>query len=187
MKIAGQYKVAAPIERVWEALNDPDILRQAIPGAQSVEKIGENKFKAVVKAKIGPISARFNGEVVISESNPPHGYKLTGSGQGGVAGFAKGEAVVTLTEENGKTLLAYEADAAVGGKLAQIGQRLIQGVAAQLAAQFFGSFGRLLGAEGQMDTALIDDTVIISPRLYRVFLYAAGIALALFTLWTLIN
>ena len=112
-------------EEVWAALNDPEVLQKSIPGAESVNKIADDEFEAAAKAKVGPVSARFKGKVKLTDIDPPNGYTISGEGNGGAAGFAKGSARVTLTEAEGGTLLAYTVNAQVGGKLAQIGQRFI--------------------------------------------------------------
>ncbi|MDC3084328.1 carbon monoxide dehydrogenase subunit G, partial [Gammaproteobacteria bacterium] len=126
--------------QVWDALNDPGVLKETIPGAQSVDQSSDDEFKAVVEIKIGPVKAKFTGKINLSDVNPPNGYKIIGQGQGGAAGFAKGSAVVTLTELDPETTkLVYEVDAQVGGKLAQVGQRLIQSASKSLADQFFNN------------------------------------------------
>jgi carbon monoxide dehydrogenase subunit G len=145
MEMSGEYKIPAPREDVWAALNDPEILRQAIPGAESVEKIADDEFEAIAKAKVGPVSARFKGKVKLTDIDPPNGYTISGEGNGGAAGFAKGSARVTLTETDGGTLLAYTVSAQVGGKLAQIGQRFIDSTAARMSEEFFGNFSKLTG------------------------------------------
>lgn len=140
MEMKGEQKIAAPRTKVWEALNDPEVLRQCIPGCQSLEKDGDN-MKAVVEIKIGPIGARFNGAVTISDANPPESYTISGEGQGGTVGNAKGGAKVRLAEVDGGTLLSYEVDAQVGGRLAQLGGPIIDATAKQLAGKFFAKFG----------------------------------------------
>jgi uncharacterized protein len=146
MEIKGEYKIAAPRDKVFAALNDQDILQACIPGCESLEKLSDTEMTAKVRLRIGPVSAAFSGKVTLSDIDPPNGYKITGEGQGGVAGFAKGGAVVRLTEEGNDTLLAYEVDAQVGGKIAQVGARLIAGTAKKLADQFFGKFAESVGA-----------------------------------------
>jgi uncharacterized protein len=145
MEMSGEYKIPAPREEVWAALNDPEILRKAIPGAESVEKTAEDEFAAVAKAKVGPVSARFKGKVKLTDIDPPNGYTISGEGSGGAAGFAKGSAKVRLTEAEGGTLLSYTVSAQVGGKLAQIGQRFIDSTAARMSEDFFNNFSKLTG------------------------------------------
>ena len=140
MEMSGEYRIPASRETVWEALNDPDVLRACIPGCQELEQTSETGFAATVKAKVGPVSATFKGEVELDDIDPPAGYRIQGEGKGGVAGFAKGGANVRLAEDGGETVLTYDADAKVGGKLAQIGSRLIAGTARKMADQFFGNF-----------------------------------------------
>ena len=140
MKLNGENIIQASRMQVWEALNDPTVLKETIPGAQSVEQSSDDEFKAAVEIKIGPVKAKFTGKINLSDVNPPNGYKIVGQGQGGAAGFAKGSAVVSLTELDPETtMLNYEVDAQVGGKLAQVGQRLIQSASKSLADQFFNN------------------------------------------------
>ena len=140
MEIKGAYKIAAAREQVWTALNDPEVLKKCLPGCEKLEREGDNAFTATIKVKVGPVSARFSGAVKLEGLDPPNGYHLVGEGKGGVAGFAKGGAKVTLREDGAATVLAYDADAKVGGKLAQIGSRLILGTARKLADGFFKKF-----------------------------------------------
>jgi carbon monoxide dehydrogenase subunit G len=153
MDMTGEYKIAAPRERVWAALNDPDVLRQAIPGCEELNKISDTELEAAAKAKIGPVSARFKGKVVLSELNPPESYVLTGEGSGGAAGFAKGAAKVTLVPDGEATLLRYEVKATIGGKLAQLGQRLVDGAAKKMADDFFDKFADLAGGKISLPAA----------------------------------
>ena len=146
MEIKGEYRIAAPREKVFAALNDPDILQACIPGCETLEKLSDTEMTAKVRLRIGPVSAAFGGKVTLSDIDPPNGYRISGEGQGGVAGFAKGGAVVKLTQDGGDTVLAYDVDAQVGGKIAQVGARLIQGTAKKLADQFFGKFAESVGA-----------------------------------------
>lgn len=141
MQITGEQRIAASREKVWQALNDPEVLRRSIPGCESLAKQGDG-FAAVVAIRIGPIGARFNGSVTIENSDPPQGYTLVGQGQGGMAGSARGSARVGLAEQAGATLLSYTVDAEVGGRLAQLGGPVIDATAKRLAAQFFASFER---------------------------------------------
>src|SRR4029077_1676800 len=140
MTMTGAATLPAERAKVWAALNDPEVLKACIPGCESLEKTSDTEMTAKVKLRIGPVSAAFSGKVTLSDIDPPNGYKISGEGQGGVAGFAKGGAVVKLAEEGAATVLTYEVDAQVGGKIAQVGARLITGTAKKLADQFFGKF-----------------------------------------------
>ncbi len=144
MQMSGEERIAAPRQLVWESLNDPEILRQCIPGCESVTKTSDTTFEAAVTAKIGPVKARFKGKVALSDLDPPNGYTISGEGQGGVAGFGKGSAKVTLTDEGKDTLLKYSVDAQIGGKLAQIGSRLVDAAAGGMAAEFFAKFNAVV-------------------------------------------
>jgi uncharacterized protein len=140
MIIEGEEKIEAPVQKVWEALNDPEILRECIPGCESLDKKSDTEMAAVVSLKIGPIKARFNGEVQLVNLNPPHSYTIQGEGKGGIAGFAKGGADVSLKEDGDVTILSYAAKADVGGKMAQLGSRLITSTSKKLAGEFFSNF-----------------------------------------------
>jgi carbon monoxide dehydrogenase subunit G len=148
MEIKGEYKIAAPRDKVFAALNDPAVLQACIPGCESLEKTSDTEMKAKVRMRVGPVSASFTGRVTLSDIDPPNGYRISGEGQGGPAGFAKGGAVVRLGEEGSDTVLTYSADAQVGGKIAQVGARLIEGTARKLADEFFGKFAALVGGGG---------------------------------------
>lgn len=149
MDMSGEYRIPAPRRVVWEALNDPAVLKQAINGCESLERTGENEFTASVVAKVGPVKAKFGGTVTLSDLDPPNGYRITGEGAGGAAGYAKGGAQVQLADDGDGTLLRYQAHADVGGKLAQIGSRLIQGTARKMADEFFSSFSQIVTAQAQ--------------------------------------
>lgn len=146
MDMTGERRIAAPRQAVWDALNDPTVLKASIPGCESLEKTSDTQMKATASIKIGPISARFTGNVELTDIDPPNGYNIGGEGQGGVAGFAKGGAKVALTDEGTDTLLKYEVHAQVGGKLAQLGARLIDATAKQMADAFFTRFSALVTA-----------------------------------------
>ena len=150
MHMTGEQRIAASRQRVWEALNDPAVLKACIPGCQSLAKETADRLKATVEVKIGPIGARFEGAVAFSDLDPPNGYTLTGEGQGGIAGFAKGGAKVRLADDNGGTLLTYEVDAQVGGRLAQLGGPIIDATAKQLAAKFFKQLGEAVGSPAEV-------------------------------------
>jgi carbon monoxide dehydrogenase subunit G len=146
MDMTGERRIAAPRARVWDALNDPAVLKAAIPGCESLEKISDNELKATAAVKIGPISARFTGKVKLLDLDPPSSYRIEGEGQGGVAGFAKGGAVVRLADDGADTLLSYDVKAQVGGKIAQLGARLIDATAKQMADAFFNNFSAAVTA-----------------------------------------
>ena len=145
MEITGEYLVPAPQQRVWEALNDPQVLKASIAGCQALEKVSDTEFNAIVTTKVGPVSATFRGNVNLSELDAPNGYTLTGRGQGGAAGFAKMSSRVALQPQGEQTLLRYTAQAEIGGKLASVGSRLVQSVAKKNADDFFAAFTRQLG------------------------------------------
>ncbi|MFQ5936480.1 MAG: carbon monoxide dehydrogenase subunit G [Acidiferrobacterales bacterium] len=147
MDITGEFRIPASRQRVWNALNDPDALRASIPGCQSIEKLSDTQFAAKMLSKVGPVKAKFNTKLTLSKLNPPESYTLTGEGQGGVAGFAKGGADVTLSEDGTQTVLHYSARVQVGGKLAQVGSRLLDGTARKLADEFFTNLVAHLGGK----------------------------------------
>ena len=149
MDITGEYRIPASREKVWAALNDPETLRASIPGCESLERVSDEGFAATVVAKVGPVRAKFKGQVTLSDLNPPEGYKISGEGKGGAAGFAKGGADVKLVAESGEmTVLSYTARADVGGKLAQLGSRLVDATAKKMADEFFENFrAQLTGPE----------------------------------------
>ena len=146
MEMTGEFRIAAPQRTVWDALNDPNILKQCIAGCEEMQKTSPTEFTARVQARVGPVSARFNGKVTLTDLDPPNGYKISGEGQGGVAGFAKGSADVRLAPDGDATTLTYKVNAQVGGKLAQIGSRLIDSTAHKYADDFFAKFAAIVGA-----------------------------------------
>jgi hypothetical protein len=149
MELSEEIRINAPRDRVYAALNDPEILRQCIPGCEELVKHSDTDLEAKVALKVGPVKARFSGRVTLDPSNAPESFSLSGEGKGGPAGFAKGSANVTLTGDGDATILAYTARAEIGGKLAQLGSRLIQGTAKKLSAQFFSKFKEVVeAAEG---------------------------------------
>jgi uncharacterized protein len=145
MTMTGEVELAAPQDVVWAKLNDPEVLKACIPGCESLEKVSDTAFEAMAKLKIGPVSAKFSGRVELSEIDAPHGYTISGEGQGGIAGFAKGGAKVRLRPAGTGTIMSYDVEAHVGGKIAQLGARLIDGVAKRLADQFFERFAEQVG------------------------------------------
>lgn len=142
MEIKGNSLIDADIDTVWKALNEPEILKTSIPGCESLEAVGDNQFKATVSTRIGPIKARFSGEVELQDLNPPQGYTIVGSGSAGSMGAAKGNAKVALSPDGTGTRLDYIVDANLSGKIAQLGGRLIQSTAGVLAGQFFDNFSK---------------------------------------------
>jgi carbon monoxide dehydrogenase subunit G len=147
MDMNGSQIINAPIDAVWQGLNDAEILRQCIPGCEALEKTSDTEMTATVVLKVGPVKARFEGAVELSNLNPPHSYTISGEGKGGMVGFAKGGADVSLAEQpDGTTLLTYSVKADVGGKIAQLGARLIDSTAKKLAEQFFSTFTEKVNA-----------------------------------------
>lgn len=147
MEIKGSYHLPCEPQRAWEALNDPELLQSCLKGCERLEKTADDRFEGTVQAKVGPVNARFSGSLTQTEVNAPHSCTMVFEGQGGVAGFAKGSADVKLDEADGGTQLSYVADAKIGGKLAQMGARLVEGTARSMAEDFFGKFSAALGAE----------------------------------------
>ena len=180
MNFAGQYRIEAPRALVWEALNDPEVLRQSIPGCQEIEKESDTAFTAKVKARLGPVSAAFKGRVELTDLDPPNGYTISGEGQGGVAGFAKGGARVSLEDTgDGATTLSYTADGQVGGKLAQIGARLVEGSAKKIADDFFGAFNTIAENRNLIFTtpeALLAPGLALATLVVGLNLFTDGIA-----------
>lgn len=153
MELQGKYSLKADREQVWTALNDPTILQQCIPGCETLTKASDTNFSASVVAKVGPVKAKFTGEVELTELSPPSSYKISGEGKGGAAGFASGSADVKLEEsDEGGTILSYSVNAQVGGKLAQIGSRLVDSTAKKLSREFFDKFTELV--DGGADPSL---------------------------------
>ncbi|SOR31412.1 putative carbon monoxide dehydrogenase accessory protein CoxG [Methylorubrum extorquens] len=155
MDITGEYRIAAPRAAVWAALNDPEVLARCIPGCKELTQASPEELAAKVALKVGPVSATFAGTVRFEDIRAPEGYTLVGQGNGGMAGFAKGRAVVSLREEGADTVLTYEAKAEIGGKIASLGGRLIQGTSRKLADQFFGAFAAELGAPAPASEAAV--------------------------------
>src|ERR1700743_1944815 len=154
MQMQDSQRIPASRDKVWAALNDPEVLKKCIPGCQSLEMTSPTEMTATVVLKVGPVKATFGGKVTLSDLDPPSSYRISGEGNGGIAGFAKGGAVVKLSEEGpDATILSYAVDAQIGGKLAQLGGRLIDSTAKKLAGQFFSSFGELVGG-GRLESAI---------------------------------
>jgi uncharacterized protein len=156
MEMKGEQLVPAPQRETWDALNDPQMLKACVPGCESIEKSGDNEYVVNMVARVGPVSARFKGKLTLSDIKPPSSYSLAFEGQGGAAGFAKGGAHVTLTPQGDQTVLAYDVKASVGGKLAQIGSRLVDAAARKVADEFFRNFNQNLGTPA--------DSTVIMPK-----------------------
>jgi uncharacterized protein len=169
MDMTGERRIPAPRQVVWNALNDPNVLRVSIPGCESLEKQSDTAMKATAAVKIGPISARFSGNVELSDIDPPNGYTISGEGQGGVAGFARGGAKVNLLDEGSATLLRYEVHAQVGGKLAQLGARLVDASAKQLADQFFDRFSARVAPAPTAPQPATPPPAALSPATTQIF------------------
>ncbi len=190
MDLTGEYRIPATREKVWKALNDPEILKQCIDGCQELNKDSDTEFSVKVTAKVGPVKAKFVGKVVLSELDPPNGYTISGEGQGGVAGFAKGGADVKLADDGGETVLSYEAKAEVGGKLASVGSRLVEGVAKKQADDFFGKFSEIFSGDAEpaatapaeaLAPAVAGDNEGISPMVWGIGLVVVvGLLLYIF-------
>jgi carbon monoxide dehydrogenase subunit G len=146
MTMTGEVLLPASRETVWAKLNDAEVLKACIPGCEELTKTSDTEFQAVATQKIGPVKARFKGKVQLTDLDPPNGYKISGEGDGGIAGFAKGGATVALSEKDGGTLLTYNVEAQIGGKLAQLGQRLVNGAAKKVADDFFQKFATVVAA-----------------------------------------
>jgi carbon monoxide dehydrogenase subunit G len=146
MTMNGEVQLAASRDTVWAKLNDPAVLKSCVPGCEQLDKTSDTEFQAVASIKVGPVKARWKGKVRLSDLDPPNGYRISGEGEGGVAGFAKGGATVALADKDGGTLLTYNVEAQIGGKLAQLGQRLINGAAKKMADDFFARFAEAVKA-----------------------------------------
>jgi len=181
MEIKGEYQIDSSREIVWQALNDPEMLKKCIPGCESLERVSDNELKATVMAAIGPVRARFNTKLLLENLNPPESYTLVGESKASAAGFGRGSADVALTENAGGTLLRYTADFKVGGKLAQVGSRLVLGVTRKMADDFFGKFSREVDPGAAKVDA--DDTGAGS----RTWLAVAAAVLVLLIWWFLLR
>lgn len=191
MEMTGSQSIALPQQRVWEALNDPEVLKACIPGCDSVEKLSDTEYKLTMTAAVGPVKARFNGKLMLSDINPPHSYTLAFEGSGGAAGFGKGSSQVNLTPEGAGTRLDYTAKATVGGKLAQVGSRLIDGVARKMAEDFFVRFNATVAPPVAAATEHADHGHA-APAHYEAggtwkIVVLLGLAAAAFGAWSMIS
>jgi uncharacterized protein len=163
MEMSGEQLVPAPQKVVWDALNDPEMLKASVPGCESIERTGDNEYQVQMVARVGPVSAKFKGKLTLSDVKPPNSYAIAFEGQGGAAGFAKGGAQVRLAPEADKTKLSYDVKASVGGKLAQIGSRLVDAAAKKVADDFFRNFNQKVGAAHGARDSSEDTTVVLAP------------------------
>jgi carbon monoxide dehydrogenase subunit G len=184
MEIKGEYQIASSREDVWLALNDPEMLKKCIPGCESLEKISDSELTATVMASIGPVRARFNTKLILENLKPPESYTLVGESKAGVAGFGRGSADVTLTENDNGTLLTYTADFKVGGKLAQVGSRLVLGVTRKLADDFFGKFSKELDPGAERVEADEENGGVVTSKTW---LAVAGAVVVLLIWWFLLR
>ena len=161
MEMKGEQLIAAPQKVVWDALNDPAVLKACVPGCESIDLVGDNTYQVLMVARVGPVSAKFKGKLTLSDIKPPESYSISFEGQGGAAGFAKGGAQVRLAQQGLTTKLSYDVKASVGGKLAQIGSRLVDAAAKKVADDFFRNFNEKVGGTG--DSGGDADTTVISP------------------------
>ncbi len=190
MQLNDEIRIEAPREKVYAALNDPEILRKSIPGCEEIEQVSETELIATVVTKIGPIKARFKGQVTLSDLNPPNSYTISGQGKGGSAGFAKGGAKIVLEEDGGATVMRYEVQVDVGGKLAQLGGRLIEGTAKKLANDFFTQFKKeVTGPEDEAAEVTVSAATREEARIGAVhpLVWIVGGVVALVVLYFLIG
>ncbi len=185
MDMTSEQRVPVPQTEVWQALNDPRVLAACIPGCEAVDKVSDTEFNMVMTAKVGPVKARFNGKVSLADLDPPKSYTLSFEGQGGTAGFGKGQARVTLIPDGAGTRIAYTVKAVVGGKLAQVGSRLIDGVAQKIAADFFANLSSRLGGTGndagvrEIGNSVVPKTVQAAGKNANLLFWIGGIILIL--------
>ena len=186
MELTSSRTVPASVEKTWTALNDPETLKACIPGCESIERVSDTEFKVAMTARVGPVSAKFSGRILLSDIVPPTSYKMSFEGQGGAAGFARGDAKVNLTPDGSGTRIEYTVNAQVGGKLAQIGSRLVDGAAAKVADDFFACFvERVSGARAAAVDAVVApaDADAKSRMLWLRLAVAVVIIAAIFIYW----
>jgi carbon monoxide dehydrogenase subunit G len=183
MQVSGTYRIEATPQKVWDALFDPDVMRRCIPGCEDVQRVSPTQFTAAVVFKVGPVKAKFAGKVSLSDLDAPRACRMTGEGSGGVAGFAKGIADLKLAPDGSATVLNYVADAQIGGKLAQLGSRVVEGTMRKLADEFFSKFADAVGGTGAMGgdeaAATVKTTTATPGRDGRWKMMAAAVVLAI--------
>jgi hypothetical protein len=182
MEMTGEQLIPVPQQLVWEGLNDPEVLKACIPGCETIERVSDTEYRVAMTAAVGPVKAKFNGKLLLADLDPPNSYKLSFEGSGGAAGFGKGGAQVALTPDGAGTRLSYKASAQVGGKLAQVGSRLIDGVSRKMADEFFQRFNTRLAGPAP---ALAAEAVVVEkgPWLTGVWVFIAAFILAFIILW----
>ena len=176
MQMTGSRTVPASVEATWAALNDPETLKACITGCETIERVSDSEFRVAMTARVGPVSAKFSGRIVLADLVPPSSYRLSFEGQGGAAGFARGEAKVALAPEHDGTRIDYTANALVGGKLAQIGSRLVDAAAAKVADDFFARFVERLGGGVAAAAPVADSAAAMRTLWWRLALAVAIIA-----------
>jgi carbon monoxide dehydrogenase subunit G len=191
MDLAGERLIPADLQRTWDALNDPDTLKACIAGCETLERTGDHSFRSVMAVKVGPVSARFNGKLDLTDVQPPRAYTMSFEGQGGAAGFGRGTSRVTLEPEGDSTRLRYTASAQVGGKMAQIGSRLVDAAARKMTEDFFTAFEERLRSTAPAGTAVVEAVVEAAPAAAAgaartVWWIVAGIVIAA-VLWFLLR
>ena len=187
MKLSGTYQINLEKQKVWEALNDPEILKKSIPGCEEFKKNSETEFTATATNKIGPFNASFTGDIELKDLNPPNSYRITGSGSSPV-GFANGEATVTLEDFDGGTKLNYVVEANVGGKIAQVGSRLIDMTAKKMADIFFGKFSELISNKPDIEKTekVLDDKTQRKKILNKIFIFSSVIIIVAIIIYSII-
>jgi carbon monoxide dehydrogenase subunit G len=184
MEMTGEQRIGLPQSQVWAGLNDPEVLKACIPGCDTIERVSDTEYRIGMTAAVGPVKAKFNGKLLLADLNPPHSYTLSFEGSGGAAGFGKGGAEVALAPEGDATKLTYKAKAQVGGKLAQVGSRLIDGVARKMADEFFTRFNQKLA--GPAPAAAAEEAVMApaqGPWLTGVYVFVAAFLVTFVLIW----
>lgn len=185
MEMTGEQRIPVPQQRVWQGLNDPEVLKDCIPGCDAIDRVSDNEYRVAMTAAVGPVKARFNGKLRLADVNPPTSYTLSFEGSGGAAGFGKGSARVALTPEGAGTKLTYTANAQVGGKLAQVGSRLIDGVAKKMADDFFQRFNNKLAGPALAGPKEVSMPSAKGPWLTGTWAFIAAFVVTFLLIWLL--